>query len=139
MISFSDHNDETVHDVVLDGTPTYNVVDGGSKKGSRKLVSSEGYAFVVKRTLVSGVTEWRCSVRGKGAGCPAVIKQTGDAFVKGARGHSHTANPGLLTSVQNAKEVFIVESIQDFSGLLFLINSTYSILITELNKRFNHV
>ncbi|KAH3704586.1 hypothetical protein DPMN_079680 [Dreissena polymorpha] len=30
-------------------------VDGGSKKGSRKLVSSEGYAFVLKRTLVSGV------------------------------------------------------------------------------------
>ncbi len=91
MISFSDFNDETVHDVVLDGTPTYTVVDGGSKKGSRKLVSSDGYAFVVKRTLVSGVTEWRCSVRGKGAGCPAVIKQTGDAFVKGARGtQSHS-------------------------------------------------
>ncbi|KAH3713175.1 hypothetical protein DPMN_072961 [Dreissena polymorpha] len=52
------------------------------KKGSRKLVPSEGYAFVWKRTLVSGVTEWRCSVRGKGTGCPAVIKQTEDAFVK---------------------------------------------------------
>ncbi|XP_052271703.1 uncharacterized protein LOC127872412 [Dreissena polymorpha] len=101
----TDLNDETVHDVVLDGTSTYTVVDGGSKKGSRKLVSSEGYAFVVKSTLVSGVTEWRCSVRGKGAGCPAVIKQTEDAFVKGARGHSHTANPGLLTSVQNAKDI----------------------------------
>ncbi|KAH3887789.1 hypothetical protein DPMN_011811 [Dreissena polymorpha] len=81
MISFSDLNDETVHDVVLDGTPTYTVVDGGSKKGSWKLVSSEGYAFVLKRT--------------------------GDAFVKGSRGHSHPANPGLLTAVQNAKEVII--------------------------------
>ncbi|KAH3782085.1 hypothetical protein DPMN_159996 [Dreissena polymorpha] len=108
MISFSDLNDETVHYVVhLHGTHTYTVVDGGSKKGSRKLASSEGYAFVLKRTLVSGVTEWRCSVRGKGTGCPAVIKQTGYAFVKGSRGHSHPANPGLLTAVQNAKEVII--------------------------------
>ncbi|KAH3861326.1 hypothetical protein DPMN_024253 [Dreissena polymorpha] len=90
---------------LLDGTPTYTVVDGGSKKGSQKLLSSEGYAIVLKRTLVSGVTEWRCSVRGKGTGCPAVIKQTGDAFVKGSQGHSHPANPGLLTAVQSAKEI----------------------------------
>ncbi|KAH3868386.1 hypothetical protein DPMN_031531 [Dreissena polymorpha] len=45
MISFSDLKDETVHDVVLDGTPTYTVVDGGSKKGLRKLVSSERAAW----------------------------------------------------------------------------------------------
>ncbi|KAH3715732.1 hypothetical protein DPMN_058444 [Dreissena polymorpha] len=58
----------------------------------------------MKRILASGMTEWRCSVRGRGTGCAAVIKQNGDDFVKGNRRHIHPANPGLLTAVQKIIE-----------------------------------
>jgi hypothetical protein len=43
---------------------TFNVVDLGTQKGKRKLVSSDGFNFTFKRQNKIS-TDWRCSVRNK--------------------------------------------------------------------------
>ncbi|XP_052778138.1 uncharacterized protein LOC128215495 [Mya arenaria] len=44
--------DETVVDLPEDAPIIYEMVEGGSVRGGQKLVSSDGYAYVKKRTLV---------------------------------------------------------------------------------------
>ncbi len=102
--------DETVHadDVVTtEAEATFHIVEKGSGKGKRKLVSSDGYAYVYKRTLVNGTVYWRCSVRGKSTGCPVVVKQSGDSFQQPDHDHNHESKPGLLTAVQLKTEVYL--------------------------------
>jgi hypothetical protein len=46
---FSDIEDPDPSDSFVADTPvTYEIVEGGTKRGSKKLVSSDGYSYVVK-------------------------------------------------------------------------------------------
>ena len=46
---FSDIEDPDPSDSFVADTPvSYEIIEGGSKRGSKKLVSSDGYAYVVK-------------------------------------------------------------------------------------------
>lgn len=97
--------DETVNNAPNQAPVTYEVVEGGSERGYSKLVSSNGYAFVKKRTLANGTIDWRCSVRSKGSGCPATIKQFQNTFRVAGGSHNHQAKPGLVTAIKVKKEV----------------------------------
>lgn len=87
---------------------TYEIVEGGSGRGCQKLVSSDGYAYVKKRTLANGTIDWRCSVRGQGSGCPAGVKQRGLQFRVAGGNHNHESKPGLLTAVKIKTEVCVL-------------------------------
>ena len=57
--------DQPLDDDILDDQPvTYKVVEGGTKRGGKKLVGSDGYTYVVNKVSGSRVF-WACSVRGK--------------------------------------------------------------------------
>jgi len=46
---FSDIEDPDPSDSFVADTPvTYEIIEGGTKRGSKRLVSSDGYAYVVK-------------------------------------------------------------------------------------------
>jgi hypothetical protein len=134
---------ETVQDVPEDAPVTYQIVVGGSTRGNMKLVSSDGYTFVKKRTLVNGTVDWRCSVRGRKSGCPAVVKQTGSDYRVAGSAHTHESKPGILTAVKVKTEVstlLYVSRIQRIIIICFYYNKhqskmTYTNKIT-LDKKY---
>lgn len=93
----------------IESTTTFEIVDTGSIRGKRKLVSSAGYSFVVKRQQKNGTTEWRCSVRGHKTGCNAVVRQNGDIFTESQHTHSHPAQPGVLSAVKVISDVSTIQ------------------------------
>ena len=88
----------------LEAEETFTVVDSGTQRSKRKLVSSHGYTFTLKRQNTNS-TEWRCSVRNKRVTCPVVVVQRGDSYTT-QKFHQHASKPGILTSVKIAKEVY---------------------------------
>lgn len=102
--------DVTVTEVPPCADVTYEVIERGTERGKPKLVSSDGYAYVINRTFPSGTVDWRCSVRRKGLSCSATVKQTGDSFRASSSGHCHPAKPGLKVSVQVKKQVILMSN-----------------------------
>ena len=120
--------DETVQHVPEETEVIYHVVEGGSGTGRNKLVSSDGYAFVLKRTLANGTVDWRCSVRHNGSGCLAIIKQSGTEFRIARSSHTHSSKPGLLTAIQIKAEVSNVATLN--------VTNWYSLSIYNVGKLF---
>ncbi|KAL5011914.1 hypothetical protein ScPMuIL_010465 [Solemya velum] len=84
----------------LEAIVTYNVVDNGTQCGKRKLVSSDGHTFTLKRQNKNS-TDWRCSIRNKTTTCPVVIRQQGDSYTATTDNtHTHASKPGILTAVK---------------------------------------
>lgn len=84
---------------------TFNVVDLGTQRGKRKLVSSDGFTFTFKRQNKNSI-DWRCRVRNKTISCPVVVRQQGDSFdVLNNKTHTHAAQPDVLTAVNIRKQV----------------------------------
>ena len=54
---------------------------GRSRRGSKQLISSDGYSYNVLRTNKNGTTKWQCVVRNKQIQCNAQVCQSGDSFV----------------------------------------------------------
>ena len=96
-----------IHDIELDfEAPIYirSFIVGGSKK-----VSSDGFAYTVKReNLNQNTIYWRCTSRAK-RHCPASVVHTMDDdeeyFHQLYAGHIHPARPMLLMTVESRKEV----------------------------------
>lgn len=51
--------ENTVTEVLPDAEVTYEIIERGTERGKPKLVSSDGYAYVVNRTFPSGTVDWR--------------------------------------------------------------------------------
>jgi hypothetical protein len=68
-----------------DDDEAFRLVQDGSGKGNKKLVSSFGYSYVVKLSRNDRVY-WRCSLRSQK--CPGSVIQVGDGF-SNSRGHCH--------------------------------------------------
>ena len=104
-----------IHGIELDfEQPTYEVIVGGSKKGTNLLFSSDGFAYTVKQeNLDHNTIYWRCTSRAKGH-CPASVVHTSDDdeeyFHQSYAGHIRLM---LLMTVKARKEVSI--SINDNS------------------------
>ncbi|XP_062585673.1 uncharacterized protein LOC134247321 [Saccostrea cucullata] len=80
---------------VLEDSPvTFRVLEKGSKRGGRLLVSSDGYAYTVKRDNQRS-TIWTCSKRSASLNCHASIIQRGDSFKPGRNHHLHLPDPHL--------------------------------------------
>ena len=54
---------------------TFQVVESGTQRGKRKLVSSDGFTFTLKRQNRGETVEWRCAIRNKTVICPVTIQQ----------------------------------------------------------------
>ena len=77
-------------------------------------MDSDGYAFGI-HLEGSGVTHWRCTQRGKGFTCQAMVRQKGDVFSRGNHEHSHATNTGTAikaTIVGDVKEEALANSFQ---------------------------
>ncbi|KAK3083417.1 hypothetical protein FSP39_022105 [Pinctada imbricata] len=99
------HANDTLPTQVPDDVEiTYRIIEKGSKRGGRLLLSSDGYSYGVKAVNKSS-TRWFCSVRSKSIRCRATVSQVGDAFFPGASGHSHPGDPKLLLRVELQKQV----------------------------------
>ncbi|KAK3103978.1 hypothetical protein FSP39_023386 [Pinctada imbricata] len=82
-INESDIQQNGRNDTILDDEPvTYEIVEKGSKQRAKKLVSSDGYAYTVKKTT-QYATYWRCSVRSSTLWCRASVTQRGTTFTPG--------------------------------------------------------
>ncbi|XP_076113413.1 uncharacterized protein LOC143081063 [Mytilus galloprovincialis] len=91
----SDIEDPELPDNVVGNLPvTYHIEEQGSKRRFKKLVSSDGFAYTVKRSSTT-VTHWRCSVRSKSLWCKATVAQRGGMFIPGVIQHVHPCDPGL--------------------------------------------
>ena len=90
---------------VSEAEDTFQVVDKGTERGKRKLVSNCGYTYTFKRQYKCGDIVWRCSVRGKNVTCPVTVKQKETHFECSHTSHIHTSKPGILTSVKIKAQV----------------------------------
>lgn len=72
---------------------TFEIVEGASKRGQKKLFDSRGYSYCVKRRR-NQVTDWHCSLRGKANHCPASVIQRPEGFSIGID-HNHAGEVGL--------------------------------------------
>ncbi|KAK3108659.1 hypothetical protein FSP39_012750 [Pinctada imbricata] len=96
-INESDIQQDGRNDTILDDEPvTHEIVEKGSKQRAKKLISSDGYAYIVKKTT-QYATYWRCSVRSSTLWCRAFVTQRGTTFTPGLNAHDHPADPGLRT------------------------------------------
>ncbi|CAG2229362.1 unnamed protein product [Mytilus edulis] len=94
-IEGNDIEDPELPDNVVGNRPvTYHIEEQGSNRRFKKLVSSDGFAYTVKRSSTT-VTHWRCSVRSKSLWCKATVAQRGCMFVPGVIQHVHPCDPGL--------------------------------------------
>ena len=75
---------------------TFEVIPRATSRGRPLLVESDGYAYDIHRER-SGITHWRCTRRGKGFTCQAMVRQEGGVFSCGNHEHSHAANTGTAT------------------------------------------
>ncbi|XP_053384651.1 uncharacterized protein LOC123549348 [Mercenaria mercenaria] len=97
--------DRSLDDSIPDDAPvTFNVVEGGTKRGGQKLVSSDGYTYT-RRNVKEGRVYWTCSIRNRNFKCMASVKQYGDLFTPSLNGHQHPAVPGALKKVTIAAKV----------------------------------
>ncbi|XP_071962605.1 uncharacterized protein [Antedon mediterranea] len=87
---------KTKYNPTYDDTATYNVVESSTQRGHPKLVDSNGYSYV-KRKTSSNSTYWRCSLRNKNITCKATVIQRSQCipeFVFGSCFHIHLPNQG---------------------------------------------
>ena len=83
------------HSVGANST-TYTIVERGTKRGGKKLVSSDGYEYSVKDAN-NHSTKWRCTKRQKNNCCPANVNQYDDGrFQFGKQSHTHAGAHGVL-------------------------------------------
>jgi hypothetical protein len=96
-----------VHMIQLEETePTFKIVPGGSSRGKDVLVSSDGFSYVHKRTLKSGVVVWRCVKRSKKTTCQVTVKQISDKFaMQENRKHLHDPETDANTVRLVKKEI----------------------------------
>lgn len=84
----------------IDDEVSYKVVELGRNQEGKKLVSSDGCSFCVKRRPDQesrNTVLWRCSLRNKNITCKATVSQRGQQFVSGKFDHCH---PGPTTAYQ---------------------------------------
>ncbi|XP_021374095.1 uncharacterized protein LOC110463636 [Mizuhopecten yessoensis] len=100
-------------DSVLEDQPVrFEIVEEGSNKRRRKLVSSDGFAYTVK-TVTNRTTSWRCSVRNKTIWCRATILQRGDSFIPGSCDHAHAPDNLIVKRVRIATQGDDLENVHD--------------------------
>ncbi|XP_068210121.1 uncharacterized protein [Palaemon carinicauda] len=79
-------------EVLLEVPTTYQLIEGGNKKGGHLLVDSVGYTYSKKRQSSVSIM-WSCRI---GKKCQATVRQpigTQD-FIRGPKPHNHTGTPG---------------------------------------------
>jgi len=83
---------------------TYEIIEGGTKRGGAKLVDSLGFQYNVKRKYKT-TTHWQCTVRPKGNTCRVVVLEEKEVNTFTRRGiHNHEPDVGakLATEIVTA-------------------------------------
>ncbi|KAH3702823.1 hypothetical protein DPMN_077849 [Dreissena polymorpha] len=82
----------------------FTVIEEGTLKKCNKLVSSDGFAYIIKKTTKKAV-QWRCNQRRTGQICYASVRQEGDIFSRGTTAHNHPADPLMRQKVEISRDV----------------------------------
>lgn len=85
---------ELTDSFVADQPVTFEVIETGTIRRAKRLVSSDGYSYTVKNSTAKTIN-WRCSVRNKSVWCKATVMQRGDIFVRCGTAHVHPSDPGI--------------------------------------------
>ncbi|XP_060595612.1 uncharacterized protein LOC132749732 [Ruditapes philippinarum] len=90
-----------ITDIIIEdsGEVTYEVVESGSNRGCKKLVSSDGFSFCVKSRKDQE------SRRNKNMTCKATVSQRDELFIAGKFEHCHPADSSLTKKVKLRKNV----------------------------------
>ncbi|CAC5405260.1 unnamed protein product [Mytilus coruscus] len=100
-----DSDDSDTSDSFIEDRPvTFEVVNSGTTRNAKKLVSSDGYSYTVKNAT-SRTINWRCSVRNKTISCKATVAQRGQNFIRGVKPHIHPNDPGVVKKTKIRAEV----------------------------------
>ncbi|XP_069105150.1 uncharacterized protein [Argopecten irradians] len=91
-------------EILPEAAVTYSIVENGSQRNQRKLVSSDGYEYT-KKCSKGDFTYWRCAKRSKSVNCPATVSQKGDNYKENSRQHIHGSDKGALKKAIVRKEV----------------------------------
>lgn len=89
--------DSYIEDIDRNAPTTYQILDHGTKRGMKKLYSSDGFAYNVKRQN-NNRTWWWCSIRGKSNRCPATVSQVGDQFTPSRLSYKHPSSPDQVVA-----------------------------------------
>ncbi|KAH3830421.1 hypothetical protein DPMN_103665 [Dreissena polymorpha] len=101
--------------IIEDGEIRYEVVEEGTERRKKKLVSSDGYTYVQKQKPTARSVQWRCSVRRQNLRCYACVNQQGDIFTAGTVKHCHPADGLASKRVTLNRDVsFIVSQMLSF-------------------------
>ena len=88
---------------------SFSIIQGGTQRGGQLLVDSHGYTYNKKSMRKNtAYTVWRCTVRARPqrAGCRAVVKQFGEAFIP-TMGHSHEKTLNILPTKRSLRTLRI--------------------------------
>ncbi|XP_021339362.1 uncharacterized protein LOC110440548 [Mizuhopecten yessoensis] len=88
----------------FDEETRYEIIENGTSFGHRKLVSSDGYSYTVKRSSAR-TTTWKCSVRNRKVQCSASVIQRGQSFTRGLNDHIHSGIPCLAKRLKVMSKV----------------------------------
>ena len=116
-----------------DAPITYSVLEKGSKRGGKLLVSSDGFSFGVKAENKSS-TRWVCSVRSKKSRCHAVVTQVGDTFNAGTQRHNHPADIRLPMKARLFAQVKQTAALNPFRPAMQIVED--AVLEVDDTQRF---
>ncbi|XP_063436670.1 uncharacterized protein LOC134718107 [Mytilus trossulus] len=103
--SDSSSDESITSDSSIEDRPvTFEVVEGGTMRKAKKLVSSDGYSYTVKNST-SRTIHWKCSVRNKNIYCKATVAQRGQNFIRGIHQHIHRSDPNVVQKTKLRAEL----------------------------------
>lgn len=84
----------------VDQPLTFQIMEGASERGKRKLIDSCGFSYNVKRQRLEA-TDWQCTVRATENRCKAtVVQKPGNLLEFGRNLHNHAAPVGGMIAAK---------------------------------------
>ncbi|CAC5379353.1 unnamed protein product [Mytilus coruscus] len=130
----SDIEDPELTDSFVEDRPvTFEVVENGTMKRAKKLVSSDGFSYT---SSTSKTVNWRCSVRNKKVWCKATVMQRGwHRRFNGKAAHNHLHFYKIVPAFQQeAKTVSITQQLVSEQQLSRYQRDTYKQLQGRLTS-----
>ena len=107
----------------------FQVIEGSSQRGKKKLVDSKGYTYTVKRESAKSVL-WRCSVRSKGNVCGYTIGFNHTTLVYTVNGaHSHPPPTGAATELRVRRDIRTKAIADVFRPACVIVNEVMTDLV----------
>ena len=94
------------HDAIAAYQPEVNyfIIPISSNHGRDKLADNLGFSYTIKE-IKHSTTIWRCTIHNKQVKWRTVVHKVCDIFVREPQLHLHPAQPGIINTLQNKKNI----------------------------------